>query len=85
MTNEYWAVFGLWLGIPGVALLLVRSRRARWWVLAMSGTLIPPLLSYVSPRYHLPFVPVLAVGAAALLVAAWRGCGALSRRARVHR
>ncbi|MBL8779161.1 MAG: glycosyltransferase family 39 protein [Acidimicrobiales bacterium] len=70
LSNRWWwVVFPV--GAVGTVLLL-RDRRSRVVALAFLAVLVLPLLVTVSPRFHQPVAPLLALGVGAVAEAAWR-------------
>lgn len=67
-------VYGIVAGLAGVAGLVVLLRRragpaALFVVLTGVGMLVPPLIFFGDPRFHVPAVPIAAIAAGALVAA----------------
>jgi len=73
VANWYGAVAGV-VGVAGLAILVRRAAPAGLLVVLTGvGALLPPLIFFGDPRFHVPAVPVAAIGVGVLMV---------SRRAR---
>ena len=70
-TANLYALAAAIAGVVGLVLLLVRRRTppALLVVLAGVGMLIPPIIFFGDPRFHIPAVPVAAVGVGVLVAA----------------
>lgn len=80
VANVYGAAAGT-AGAAGLAWLVRRGRPGPLLlVLAAIGLLLPPVIFFGDPRFHVPAVPMAAVGVGGLAVAAERRAAA--RRAR---
>lgn len=76
-ATTYGAVVGL-VGVAGLVLLAVRRTPASLFlVLTGIGMIIPPLVFFGDPRFHVPAVPIAAI-AAGVLVASYRRVGSVT-------
>ena len=69
LANGYGAVAGI-LGVIGLGWLVRRARPGPLLlVLATVGLLLPPVIFFGDPRFHVPAVPMAAIGVGALATA----------------
>lgn len=77
VATTYGAVMAV-AGICGLALLTIRRTPATiFLVLTGVGMLIPPLVFFGDPRFHVPAVPIVAI-AIGVLVSRYRSAGSVS-------
>jgi hypothetical protein len=69
-ATAYGALAGI-LGVAGLAVLLARGRTPAAVVLVLTGVgmLIPPIVFFGDPRFHVPAVPIVAIGVGVLATA----------------
>ena len=76
-ATTYGAVMAL-VGLGGLVLLAVRRTPASiFLVLSAIGMIIPPLVFFGDPRFHVPAVPIVAIAVGAL-VSRYRSVGSVS-------
>jgi hypothetical protein len=76
-ATTYGAIVGL-AGVGGLVLLAARRGPASiFLVLTGIGMIIPPLVFFGDPRFHVPAVPIVAVGVG-VLVARYRSVGSVT-------
>jgi len=69
VANVYGLLFGL-AGLAGVGVLLWRRDPSSFFVVLTGlGMLVPPLIFFGDPRFHVPAVPIAAIAAGALVAA----------------
>jgi hypothetical protein len=77
-TANIYALLASLGGVVGLGLLLVRTRTPSAVFVALTGVgmLIPPLVFFGDPRFHVPAVPIAAVGVGCLVIARGRATAA---------
>lgn len=77
-TANVYALFAALIGSIGLVVLIVRRRTPAGVLVVLTGIgmLIPPLVFFGDPRFHVPAVPIAAIGIGCLVIARSHARGA---------